>query len=331
MIAHLLAAGLLLSSTLPVEEKRVVASIPDLADIAERLGGERIAIKTIARPGQNLHAVRVKPSHLVAVSRADVFLQVGLSLEHAWVPGLLEAARNRDVLPGGEGFVNAGEGFAAIDIPQKLDRSESVDVHPEGNPHINQSIAGGLHLAERVLAGLIRNDPSGEQEYRAGFTGWLSEYEAYRARWEVLAAAVKATEKSVVVYHREFDYLLRDLGLTVAASLEPKPGVAPTAKHLAKVVERCKEEPVCAILTAGWSNNSSVARVAKLTDLPVLEMPLVVGEGEGNESWIAMIDQSITRLARAAGVNPEAVLVEHRLRQQQKDSEGDASRRTALR
>ncbi|MCP3919892.1 MAG: zinc ABC transporter substrate-binding protein [bacterium] len=290
---------------------RVVATLPDLADLANRIGGDRVDVTSLARPGQNLHAVRVKPSHLVAVSRADVFLQVGLSLEHAWVPGLLETARNRDVSPGGKGFVNAGEDFETIDVPQRLDRSEAVDVHPQGNPHVNQSFEGGRYMAARILAGLERVDPGGAKAYRANHAAWLADYEAARTRWEIIATAVAAKGDSVCVYHREFDYLLRDVGLEVAISLEPKPGIAPTPAHLANVVKTCRERGVRVIVTAPWSNNKSVASVAKATGAEVLELPLVLGDGRKHASWIAMIDDTVGRLARAVGVDPDAVVREH--------------------
>ena len=108
VLAVLLTAGTSIASSAD-DKIRVVATLPDLADLAREIGGDRVDVKALARPGQNLHAVRVKPSHLVALSKADLFLQVGLSLEHAWVPGLLQTARNRDVLPGMKGFVSAGE------------------------------------------------------------------------------------------------------------------------------------------------------------------------------------------------------------------------------
>ncbi|MEZ5980655.1 MAG: zinc ABC transporter substrate-binding protein, partial [Planctomycetota bacterium] len=132
------------------EKLRVVATIEDLGDLVRAIGGDRVDVTVLARPEQNLHAVRVKPSHLVAVSRADVFVQVGLALEHAWVPGLLESARNERVSPGGVGFVDAGEGFAAIDVPEHVDRSRAADVHLFGNPHVNLSPDGGPWFAERI-------------------------------------------------------------------------------------------------------------------------------------------------------------------------------------
>jgi zinc/manganese transport system substrate-binding protein len=286
---------------------RVVATLPDLADLVRRIGGARVEVQALASAGQNLHAVRVKPSHLVAVSRADVFVQVGLSLEHAWVPGLLEAARNRAVAPGGVGFIDAGAGFATIDVPKVLDRSQGVDVHPQGNPHVNLSLEGGAHFAAQILAGLVRVAPQHADEFRANHARWQREYELAHARWVKVAELVRAKGAEVTLVHKEFDYLVRGLGLGIAAALEPKPGLAPTPAHLAQVIETMRARKVKLLVTAAWSNDKSVARVAEATGAEVLVLPLMAGGSPGTETWLATIDACVDRLARAVGVDPSAV------------------------
>jgi ABC-type Zn uptake system ZnuABC Zn-binding protein ZnuA len=287
------------------EPLRVVATIEDLGGITRAIGGDRVEVTVIARDGQNLHGVRVKPSHLVALSKADVFVQVGLSLEHAWVPGLLEAARNTRVQPGGVGFVDAGAGFATIDVPESLDRARGVDVHPQGNPHVNLSVDGGPHFARAILAGLVRVDPEGEALFRANFAEWERSYAAARERWERAAAACAraAVERgapfAVLEYHREFDYLLRFLGVEVAGTLEPKPGVPPTPAHLRELVKVAVERGARVVVTASWSSDRTTKRFAEQCGASVLELALTTPTGS---TWIEGLDAQIARLVAALGV-----------------------------
>ncbi len=287
---------------------RVVATLPDVADLAQTIGGDAVEVKTLARPGQNLHAVRVKPSHLVALSRADLFIQVGLSLEHAWVPGLLQTARNRSVLPGTPGFISAGEGFTMIEVPVRLDRALSADVHPMGNPHINLSMDGGAHMAQRILDGLIGMAPEREAEFRGRHKAWTVRYQAARRGWDVIAKAVAGKRQHACLYHQEFDYLLGEMGLPISAFLEPRPGLAPTPSHLAKVIETVKARSIPVVLTAPWSNNKHCGRVAKLTGATVLELPVMVGGGEGQGTWIEMMDRTVRLIAAAYGVDADKEL-----------------------
>jgi len=315
LVVFLLAVAAVLFGAARADEPRaaplrVVATIEDLGGITRAIGGERVDVTVIARDGQNLHGVRVKPSHLVALSKADVFVQVGLSLEHAWVPGLLEAARNTRVQPGGVGFIDAGAGFATIDVPQSLDRSQGVDVHPQGNPHVNLSVDGGPHFARAILAGLVRVDPAGEKLYRANFDEWERSYATARERWDRAAAAcARAAQErgaafAVIEYHREFDYLLRFLGVEIAGTIEAKPGVPPTPAHLRELVKLGTERGVRVVLTASWSNDRTTKRVAEQCGATVLELLLTTPTGG---SWIAGIDADLAQLVAALGVVvPEA-------------------------
>src|SRR5882672_7291984 len=72
----------------------IVATLPDFAKIAEAIGGDRVTVTTIASGIQDPHFVDPKPSYVVKLRDADLFLVDGLQLEIGWVPPLLEGARN---------------------------------------------------------------------------------------------------------------------------------------------------------------------------------------------------------------------------------------------
>src|SRR5215467_3631347 len=78
---------------------RAVATIPDLADMARNIAGDLIEVTSLATGVEDIHAVPMKPSFAVLLNRADVVMLVGLEAEHAFLPALLEAARNPKILP----------------------------------------------------------------------------------------------------------------------------------------------------------------------------------------------------------------------------------------
>ena len=95
------AAAALLAAlpTHAADKLKVVATIPDLASMAMALGGETVEVVVLAKGSSNLHQVTARPSHLVAMHKADVFLQVGLSLETSFVPALMEGCGNARIQP----------------------------------------------------------------------------------------------------------------------------------------------------------------------------------------------------------------------------------------
>jgi len=299
-IALFAALGVAAPAAAAAEKLHVVCTIQDLADIVREIGGDRVDVTTIARGKENLHQVQARPSHLIAVSRADVFVQVGLSLESSFVPGLLEGARNPKIQPGQPGFLSMSEGWEAIQVPATLSR-QGGDVHPQGNPHMNLDPRAGRHIASRVLAGLSAVEPQSKEAFAKRHSEYLGRLETAEARW---AAAAKAwAGKKIVVYHKEYDYLAAAYGLTILGSIEVKPGIPPTPNHVAELVDAMKRERADAILTAVWSNQDIVEQIADATHVAVVELPNQCGGIPGTETWIGMMDLVHQRLAAALGTD----------------------------
>ncbi|HEV8114388.1 MAG TPA: metal ABC transporter substrate-binding protein [Planctomycetota bacterium] len=281
------------------DKLKVVCTIQDLADITKEIGGDRVDVTTIARGKENLHLVQARPSHLIALSRADVFVQVGLSLETGFVPGLLEGARNPKIQPGKPGFITMSEGWNPIQVPTSLSR-QAGDVHPQGNPHLNLDPRAGRHVAELVLAGLAAVDPGSKAEYEKRQAAYLERLGQAAARWAEMAKSWKG--KKVVVYHMEYDYFTAAYGIETIGKIEIKPGIPPTPNHVAELIDTMRREKADAILTAIWSNNSNVAQIAEETHVKVVELPNQCGGLPGTETWIGMMDLVHQRLADAFGV-----------------------------
>src|SRR5439155_839793 len=72
----------------------VVATTEDLASIAREVGGDRIAIESIARGYQDPHFVEAKPSFILKLQKADLLVVVGRELEIGWLPPLIQQSRN---------------------------------------------------------------------------------------------------------------------------------------------------------------------------------------------------------------------------------------------
>ncbi len=291
-IALLLLVGL----AAPVEDAkpasgkplRVVATIPDLADITREIGGERVEVSCLARGTQNIHAVNLQPSHLVAMRRADVFIEVGLSLEHAFVPGILMSSRNRKIEPGLPGFIQCSTGWEAINVPPQVDRGIAADVHPMGNPHMNLDPRAGRFFAERILEGLSAVEPASREYFVQRHGDYVRRLAVAEERWSKLGARLKG--KKVVTYHRDMVYFARAYGIEVVDNVEPQPGVPPTARDLAETIKIMKQEGVGVVLSAKWSNNQNTRFVAEKAGARVVEVPLMVGGVSRTETWIGMMD-----------------------------------------
>lgn len=298
LVLALLCSAILGAARPPGDKLRVVTTLPDLLDVVREIGGDRVEATSIYKGRENTHALVAKPSHLVALSRADLFVQVGLSLETSCVPGLLEGCGNARIQPGKPGFVNASQGWKALDVPAQVSRKDG-DVHPEGNPHMNLDPSAGRHFAARVLAGLCAVDPAGTEAYTARHAEYSKKLDAASERWARIGQAWKG--RRFVVYHKEYDYLARTYAIEIQGSIEAQPGIPPTPNHVAQLVEAMRKAPGAVIVTAPWSNDDTVREIAERTGAKVVELPNLCGGLPGTETWIGMMDLVHDRLARAFG------------------------------
>src|SRR5512140_2571164 len=105
-----LVGAVLLAAPLAAQAQgklNVMASTEDLASIAREIGGDRLAIESIARGYQDPHFVEAKPSFILKLMRAEVLIVVGRDLEIGWLPPLITQSRNAKIQPGGPGYLDA--------------------------------------------------------------------------------------------------------------------------------------------------------------------------------------------------------------------------------
>src|SRR6476620_2418880 len=106
---------LLWSMTASAQSKlNVMTTTEDLASIAKEVGGERIAVESIARGYQDPHFVEAKPSFILKLQKADLLIVIGLELEIGWLPPLVQQSRNGKIQQGAEGYLDASQGVQKL-------------------------------------------------------------------------------------------------------------------------------------------------------------------------------------------------------------------------
>src|SRR5256885_1566574 len=144
---------------------KIVTTTTDYADIAKQIGGDKVDVHSVMKGPENVHNVMAKPTEMVALNKADLFVHSGLDAE-PWRDNLLKGARNPRVMAGKPGYVDMSEGIALRDVPTgKVDRSMG-DVHAYGNPHYTASPANAQRMAATLVRAMAAADPGNAQFYR---------------------------------------------------------------------------------------------------------------------------------------------------------------------
>ena len=296
MLRH--AASVALIATLAVDppaagKLNVVATTPDLAALARAIGGDRVDVKALAKPTEDPHFVDAKPSHIVTLNRADVLVEGGAELEIGWLPPLLEGARNPRIAAGAPGRIVASEGIRMLDVPATLDRSRG-DVHALGNPHFLVDPLNARIVAAQITEHLAQLDPPSAEVFRANLKTFNAAIDARLVEWRQQLAPFRGAK--IVTYHTDFTYFAERFNLKVIATLEPKPGIAPSPRHVAEVIAAMKADDARVILVQPYQNRKTAETVARQVDGEVLDVSQQPGAVKNTDTYVELIDTLVRTL-----------------------------------
>lgn len=282
---------------------RVVATTPDLADMVSAIGGKRVAVESIARGPEDIHQVVMRPSHVSKLNRADAVVYYGLTLEHSFLPGLLDVAANPKARMDwthtclGTACIDCSRGLEPLQKPKSVTRDQG-DLHPMGNPHFNLGPQNAKLIAKNVAEGLARVDPPGAKQYEAALKTMEATLDARMAAWKKLAEPLKGTK--VVSYHRDIAYLAEFLGLEIVGEVELKPGIAPTPTHLEELVKLMREKKVGIIVQEQQYERRTAAWLAENTGAKVAVIGTMGNWTKGTQSYPDFVERNLRAIADAA-------------------------------
>ena len=274
----------------------VVTTLPDFAHIASAIGGEHVSTFAIVTGYQDPHFVDPKPSYILKLSRADMFVTVGLDLEAGWVPSLLKSARNGKIQKGGGGYVDASVNVPLLNVPTNVSR-EQGDIHVYGNPHYWTDPTNGKIIAQNIFDSLVALRPDGRAVFEANLMRFNAQLDAKIAEWREKMKPHRG--KKIVAYHDHWPYLEAFMGFEIVDFLEPKPGIPPTPSQLAKIIGIIEQQNIGAIIIAPYYRKDSAELVARRTNASVITLASSVGAFEGIDTYFDVFDHDVELLTKA--------------------------------
>jgi zinc/manganese transport system substrate-binding protein len=99
--------------------------------------------------------------------------------------------------------------------------------------------------------------------------------------------------------HRDQAYLCHWLGLTELASIEPKPGVPPTAAYLGQLVAKLSGAPPKLILINAYNDAKAASWLSARVHAPVVTLPFSVGGTPAAKDLFGLFDDTLDKLLAA--------------------------------
>ena len=280
------------------EEKiYIVTSLPDLADIATRIGGDLVTVESLAKGIEDPHGVPIKPSFVPKLNRAQVLIIMGLEYEHSWIPALVTESRNSRIIKGNAGYIDVSLKVTPKEVPTDLSRAKG-ELHPAGNPHFNLDPEDGRLIAQTIAEGLSANFPQHRKKFETNLKDFLVQLDAKIREWEVVARPLKGVK--FISYHADFTYFADRFGLDYVGTIEFKPGIEPTAAHLVELMQNMKTGGVKIVLREPHFSEKVPNQIANEVGGLVVKLPIMVGGVPEVKTYFDLIEYNLRTLLKAA-------------------------------
>ena len=288
--------ALLCAAQVHAAKIHVVATLTDLADLTRNVGGDHVEVFCLATGIEDTHGVPMKPSFVPVLNRADLVVLVGFDCEHAFLPALLEASKNPRIQPGKPGYVDCSQGIVPVDVPKSTDHSAG-DVHPYGNPHYLLDPVLAKTAVTNIYNALVATTPEYEADFTRNREAYIAKLDAKIAEWETEAAPLKGVK--FVSYHEHWPYFAERFGMDYIGTIELKPGIDPTPRHIEDLVNEMKAEHVPIVVREPQFPEKVPALIAKVTGAALVKLPIMPGGVPNTPTYIAEMDYIVHTLLDA--------------------------------
>ncbi len=287
-----------LLALLLIGKLNVVTTTQDPGAIARAIGGDRVNVKALAKGFQDPHFLDPKPTFMVELNRADLFVVIGLDLEVGYAGALISGAHNDKIAPGQPGYLDLSTGITPIEVMAAADRGQG-DSHPTGNPHYWLDPENGRKMARAIAARLTQLDPDGKALYAANLAAFEKTLTAKLEEWT--AKLSKLAGQPIITYHRSWSYFAARFQLNVVDFVEPKPGIPPTPGHTLELIKLVQAKNIKVILMEVFYDKRFPELIASKSGVKVAAVPNSVGGTEKVTTYFELFDAIVGTIAAATG------------------------------
>jgi zinc transport system substrate-binding protein len=306
MIKKLLLTTILGATGFLYANVNAVVSVLPQKTFVEAIGGDKVDVALMVKPGSSPHTYEPKPSQMKDINNADIYFSIGVEFEHSWLPKFVSLNKKMQIGDMAKGIEkmamgkhshgedkheedeheedakhdehnqhdehkNHNEEHADHDH-QKEDHDKHADHDDEydsTDPHLWTSPANVKIIAKNIYENLVNLDMKNKDYYKKNYEKFIEHVnKTDKTIKRILLDTPTGTK--FMVFHPAWGYFARDYGLTQVA-IEAG-GKNPKPKQVAYLIDEAKEEKVKAVFTAPEFSDKVATQIAKEVGIPVIKV-----------------------------------------------------------
>jgi manganese/iron transport system substrate-binding protein len=273
-------------------EPEVVATSTIIADLTQEVGGEKIKLTGILKPGTDPHLYEPVPADSRVLEEADLILYNGYNLE----PGIIK-------------LMNAAGGKARklavgeVVKPLRLKKGEG-EVVPD--PHVWGNAENAIAMVKAIRDALIELSPEDKAKFIQNAEKQIAKLQKLHLWIQQQIATIPPEKRKLITTHDAFQYYGQAYNLEIAGTLI---GISteeqPSAQTVKKLVEAIKKTGVPAIFAETTINPALITTVAQEAGIKLAPNQLysdsIGAKGSNGDTYINMMESNTKAIVEALG------------------------------
>ncbi|MFD3514473.1 metal ABC transporter substrate-binding protein [Streptomyces sp. NPDC058657] len=282
----------------------VIASFYPMQYLAEQIGGDKVAVSTLTKPGVEPHDLELKPKQTAELSDADLILYLG---------GLQPAVDEAVKQSGAKAAVDAasltkteshGTESGGHEHGEEEAGHEGHDHgHAEGaaDPHVWLDPVKYAEIAKGVEKSLAKADPANAATYQKNATTLVTKLDGLNTAFK--DGLKNTSTKTFITTHAAFGYLAERYGLEQEGISGVAPESEPSPARIKQLQKIAKEDEVTTVFFETLVSDKTANTLARDTGLKtdVLDPLEGITDKSRGEDYVEVMQSNLAALKKALG------------------------------
>ena len=264
----------------------IVVSILPQQTFVEKIGGEKVNVIAMVKPGSNPHSYEPKPSQMRDISNSDIYFPIGFGFEDTWLSKFANQNNNmkfiemtkdvQRIMMKKHNHHHGDEHKEHTNHDEHKDHKEHKDhdekVTYKEDPHTWTSPKNVKIMAKNIYDTLVQVDSLNKEYYLNNYNNFVNEINQTDKEIKQIFSKIPKDSK-FMVFHPAWGYFAKEYNL-VQFPIEIE-GKEPKPKMLKRIIEEAKKENIKAIFTQSEFSDKSAKVIADELKIKVIkETPL---------------------------------------------------------
>ena len=275
-------------------DKIKIASLSTITtEIANEVGGDRVDVTGLVKPGVDPHSYEPTPDDLKQVEKSQLVLATGKHME-GYLTKLKESAGAKGDL------LQVGDKFPSLHMKAEEGETAGSTNGLVEDPHWWHSVDNMERATKIVRDELIKISPGDKNYFTGNADGYLAKLEELKNWIKIKVAELPRDKRKLVTSHDAFQYFGRDYGFMIYGIEGVSTEDEPSNKKVSDIIDTIRKQHVKAIFFESIENPKVSRAITRESGAAIGGTLYADGLGEGGAAtYDGMMRHNVTTIVDA--------------------------------